>query len=105
LAANNAVAALHRTRDEWLAHPQGQYLAGTPLIELVKVGEAPPREFPSQATRPLSGLRVISCTHVIAGTTAARTLAEYGADVLHIARDQSFEHEGLVIDVNVGMRS
>ncbi|MGY1409391.1 MULTISPECIES: CoA transferase [unclassified Luteimonas] len=105
LAANNAVAALHRTREEWLAHPQGQYLAGTPLIELVKVGEAPPREFASQATRPLSGLKVISCTHVIAGTTAARTLAEYGADVLHIARDQSFEHEGLVIDVNVGMRS
>lgn len=105
LAANNAVAALHRTHDEWLAHPQGKYLAGTPLIELVKVGDAPPRKFSAEGTQPLSGLKVISCTHVIAGTTAARTLAEYGADVLHIARDQSFEHEALVIDVNVGMRS
>lgn len=105
LAANNGVAALHRTRKEWLAHPQGKYLAGTPLIELVKVGDAPPRTFAPQATRPLSGMKVISCTHVIAGTTAARTLAEYGADVLHIARDQSFEHEALVVDVNVGMRS
>lgn len=105
LAAGNGVAVLHRTRDEWLAHPQGKYLAGTALIEIVKVGEAPPRQFSPKPTRPLSGMNVMSCTHVIAGTTAARTLAEYGADVLHIARDQSFEHEGLVIDVNVGMRS
>ncbi|WP_052633689.1 CoA transferase [Pseudoxanthomonas suwonensis] len=105
LAANNGVAALHRTRAEWLAHPQGEYLAGLPLIEIVKVGDAPPRPFSPDPERPLSGKRVISCTHVIAGTTAARTLAEYGANVLHIARDQSFEHEAMVIDVNVGMRS
>jgi crotonobetainyl-CoA:carnitine CoA-transferase CaiB-like acyl-CoA transferase len=50
-------------------------------------------------------VKVLTLTHVIAGTCAARTLAEYGADVLHVARDQSFEHEGLVTDVNVGMRS
>jgi crotonobetainyl-CoA:carnitine CoA-transferase CaiB-like acyl-CoA transferase len=42
---------------------------------------------------------------VIAGTTAARTLAEYGADVLHIARDQAVEHDFFVQDVNVGMRT
>ncbi|HYG06272.1 MAG TPA: CoA transferase [Stenotrophomonas sp.] len=105
LAEHEAVAALHRTHEEWLAHPQGRYLAGTPLIEIIKVGEAPARPFSANPQRPLSGKRVISCTHVIAGTTAARTLAEYGADVLHIARDQSFEHEALVVDVNVGMRS
>ncbi|WP_051412718.1 CoA transferase [Pseudoxanthomonas sp. J35] len=105
LAARNGVGVLHRTREEWLAHPQGRYLAGTPLIELVKIGDAPTREFAARPSRPLSGLKVVSCTHVIAGTTAARTLAEYGADVLHIARDQSFEHEALVVDVNVGMRS
>jgi crotonobetainyl-CoA:carnitine CoA-transferase CaiB-like acyl-CoA transferase len=105
LAANNGVASLHRTQAEWLAHPQGRYLAGTPVIEIIKIGEAPKRTFAPNAERPLSGLKAISCTHVIAGTTAARTLAEYGANVLHIARDQSFEHEALVIDVNVGMRS
>lgn len=105
LNARGGVGVLHRTREEWAAHPQGKYLAGTPLIEIVKIGDAPRRTFSEGAARPLSGLRVISCTHVIAGTTAARTLAEYGADVLHIARDQSFEHEAFVIDVNVGMRS
>jgi crotonobetainyl-CoA:carnitine CoA-transferase CaiB-like acyl-CoA transferase len=47
----------------------------------------------------------LSNTHVIAGTCSSRTLAEYGAEVLHLARDQSFEHEAVVIDVNVGMRS
>lgn len=105
LAANSGVGVLHRTQEEWLAHPQGKYLSGTPLIEIVRIGDGPARTFSAGAERPLSGLKVISCTHVIAGTTAARTLAEYGANVLHIARDQSFEHEALVIDVNVGMRS
>ena len=42
---------------------------------------------------------------MIASTTASRTLAGYGAEVLHVARDQGFEHDGLVVDVNVGMRS
>ena len=32
-------------------------------------------------------------------------LSEYGADVLHIARDQSFEHEIIWTDINIGMRS
>lgn len=105
VAANNGIAVIHRSRKEWLEHPQGSYLAGTPLIEIVKVGDAPPKKFSANPERPLSGMKVISCTHVIAGTTAARTLAEYGADVLHIARDQSFEHEAFVVDVNVGMRS
>ncbi len=105
IAARRGVAALHRTREEWLAHPQGRYLAGTPLIEIVRIGDAPPKPFSPSPERPLSGKRVMACTHVIAGTTAARTLAEYGAEVLHVARDQSFEHEALVVDVNVGMRS
>jgi crotonobetainyl-CoA:carnitine CoA-transferase CaiB-like acyl-CoA transferase len=105
LAANGGVGGIHRTREEWAAHPEGKHLAGTPLIEIVKVGEAPPRRFAAQPARPLSGVKVISCTHVIAGTCAARTLAEQGANVLHVARDQAFEHEALVMDVNVGMRS
>ena len=50
-------------------------------------------------------MKALSCTHVIAGSTAARTLSEYGADVLHIARDQSFEHQVIWTDVNIGMRS
>jgi crotonobetainyl-CoA:carnitine CoA-transferase CaiB-like acyl-CoA transferase len=105
LAATGGVGVVHRTRAEWLAHPEGKVLAATPLIEIIKIADGPPVPWSGDASQPLSGLKVISNTHVIAGTCSARTLAEYGAEVLHIARDQAFEHEALVIDVNVGMRS
>jgi crotonobetainyl-CoA:carnitine CoA-transferase CaiB-like acyl-CoA transferase len=95
----------HRTREEWLQHPEGKYLAGKPLIEIVKIGDSAPERWAANPAQPLSGVRVLSNTHVIAGTTASRTLAEYGAEVLHVARDQAFEHEAFVIEVNAGMRS
>ena len=99
------VGAVHRTRDEWLQHPEGRYLAKIPLVDIVKIGDSEPIRWTAEPSRPLSGIKVLSNTHVIAGTCSSRTLAEYGAEVLHIARDQSFEHEAFVIDVNVGMRS
>ena len=99
------VGVVHRTAKEWLAHPEGAHQAKTPLIEIVKIGDSAPEGWSANPTQPLSGIKVMSNTHVIAGTVSSRTLAEYGAEVLHVARDQSFEHEALVIDVNVGMRS
>ena len=99
------VMGIHRTQEEWLAHPQGQYLSKLPPDrdrQDRRQRAHPLRPNPSQ---PLSGISAISCSHVIASTTASRTLADYGAEVLHVARDQSYEHEGLIIDVNVGMRS
>jgi hypothetical protein len=99
------VGAVHRTREEWLRHPEGEYLVKRPLVEIVKIGNSEPARWTPDPTQPLSGVKALSNTHVIAGTCAARTLAEYGAEVLHLARDQSFEHEAFVIDVNVGMRS
>ncbi len=105
LAAAGGVGVVHRTRAEWLAHPEGKVLAAAPLIEIIKIADGPPVPWAPNPAQPLSGLKVLSNTHVIAGTCSSRTLAEYGADVLHIARDQAFEHEALVIDVNVGMRS
>ena len=105
MGPSRVIGAIHRTSAEWAAHPQGQYLQGVPLIEIVKIGESDRVPYTKKPTQPLSGVKVLSLTHVIAGSCAARTLAEYGADVLHVARDQAFEHEGLVTDVNVGMRS
>jgi crotonobetainyl-CoA:carnitine CoA-transferase CaiB-like acyl-CoA transferase len=99
------VGVMHRTTAEWAAHPEGMHLAETDLIEIRKVGDGEPVPWTPDPTQPLSGIRALSLTHVIAGSVAARTLSEYGAEVLHIMRDQSFEHEGLWADVNVGMRS
>jgi crotonobetainyl-CoA:carnitine CoA-transferase CaiB-like acyl-CoA transferase len=99
------IMGMHRTADEWLQHPQGKYLSTVPLIEIVKIGDSAPMPWTPAPSLPLSGIKALACTHVIASTTAARTLAGYGAEVLHVARDQSFEHDAIYVDNNVGMRS
>jgi len=102
---NGAIFGIHRTAKEWSQHPHGKYLATEPLVQIEKIGDTDPIPFDSEGDQPLSGIRTLSLTHVIAGTTAARTLGEYGSEVLHIARPQSHEYEFFVTDVNVGMRS
>ena len=104
-AAEGYVLGLHRTAEQWAQTPEGQHLAKIPVIEIVKVNDTDPIPFKPNPEQPLSGIKSLSCTHVIASSVAARTLAEYGAEILHIARDQSFEHELFATDCTVGMRS
>lgn len=78
------VATMMRTPAQWMAHPQGQASAALPLIEISRIGEAPPRRMSRNPERPLSDVRVLDLTRVIAGPVAGRTLAAHGADVMRV---------------------
>jgi crotonobetainyl-CoA:carnitine CoA-transferase CaiB-like acyl-CoA transferase len=93
-----------RTREEWLAHPQGAYLAARPVVEITKVAQGEPEPLPS-GDRPLSGVRVLDLTRILAGPTAGRTLAEHGADVLMVAAPHLPQVPEYVRDLSHGKRS
>lgn len=102
-AAGLCVSAM-RSFAEWDQHPQAQHLAGTPLVTIERIGDAPPRPLPAAAQRPLEGLRVLDLTRVIAGPVAARGLAAHGAEVLHITGPHLPSIPTLVVDTGRGKR-
>lgn len=93
------------TRDEWLAHPQGKTLAQTPVVEIEKIADGSAVPFSvGRATSPLAGIRVLDFTHVLAGPRSARTLAEHGADVLHVSAPAYPDTFAQHLGVDVGKR-
>ena len=94
-----------RTADEWRAHPVGRRLSLKPVVEIEKIGESDPVPLPPGLNKPLEGIRVLDCTHVIGGPVTARTLAEFGADVLHLSKPNYPDHMNWRLETDIGKRA
>jgi hypothetical protein len=107
LFVENGGAAARLIRwEDWQTHPQGKALSRSSLVEWVQKA-APPtnrlRNADYSTDRPLSGIKVLDLTRVLAGPVATRTLAGFGAQVLRIDPDGWDDH-GVLHDTTLGKR-
>jgi crotonobetainyl-CoA:carnitine CoA-transferase CaiB-like acyl-CoA transferase len=104
LGAQGLPVGMVRSRAEWQAHAQGLAVASLPLFEITRIGDAP-QEPTTQGPRPLSGLRVLDLTRVLAGPVCCRTLASYGADVMIVSNPHLANAVAHVMDTGLGKLS
>jgi len=103
VGAGGAAAAL-RTAASWDAHPQGAAVAAEPLVHTEWFPTTTgPGTWVVDPARPLSGVRVLDLTRVLAGPVATRLLAGWGAEVLRID-PPGWEEPGVVPEVTLGKR-
>jgi len=101
--AGGAAAAM-RSVDAWDAHLQGGAVAAEPLVHVERATAAGAEDLPVlDPGRPLSGVRVLDLTRVLAGPVATRLLAGWGAEVLRID-PPDWDEPGVVPEVTLGKR-
>lgn len=105
IAAAGVCGAMVRTAEEWDHSEQGRILAARPVVEVIKIADSPVEPLPSQGEAPLSGVRTLDLTRVLAGPTCARTLAQYGSEVLYITGPDLPSTPRFVTDTNHGKLS
>jgi crotonobetainyl-CoA:carnitine CoA-transferase CaiB-like acyl-CoA transferase len=103
-AENRLCATAMRSFAEWDAHPHGQAVVSQPVVKITRIDDAPVRRLPA-AARPLSGVRVLDLTRVIAGPVCGRVLAAHGAEVMNVASPNLPNLPRLVMDTGRGKLS
>ncbi len=104
-ASAGALAIAVRDTDEWRSHPQHTFLETAPVMGFASHGRADPRQWRTDGGLPLSGVRVLDLTRVIAGPVATRDLALAGAEVLRIDSPELPEPEWQHYDTGQGKRT
>lgn len=105
-AAGQAAAlpiSMIRTQEEFQASDHWQSHASTPLIHIEKIGESEPAPLPP-GPRPLSGVRALGMTHVVAGPVTLRQLAAAGADCLNLNMPGYVEDRMFFMQSDAGVR-
>ena len=93
-----------RTNDEWLSEAHGKVLEAKPVVEIIKIGDSDPEPM-LVGERPLTGLKALDLTRILAGPITGRTLAEHGADVLMVTSPGLPQVWPYVADTSHGKRS
>lgn len=100
--ADGACGCMLRSREEWEAMPVGKAVCEMPLYRFNKVADAPKKDFSKCDMKkgPLSGIKVLDLTHIIAGPVCTRLLAENGADVLMVRRGDYLHQEQAMLELD-----
>lgn len=100
------VATALRTFEQWDATEQGAAIAAQPLFTIERIGDADPVALQPLAedARPLTNIRTLELTRILAGPVGGKALAAYGSDVM-LVNSPRLPNIAAIADTSRGKRS